>query len=162
MRRQEVPPYGVVMDGLARTRSTLALTIALLGVAAVGLHCSTTSGACGSSDADGITGGSYTFDLQVSDTAFTPVVLKAQNLASVTVNLTNTGTRPHDFALECLATPNDNGCPSTSCFPDASTIGPLAPDASSTATFTTPNPEGIYVFHSDLPGDTQTGQFIVQ
>ena len=98
----------------------------------------------------------------MSDTAFTPTILKAQNLARVTLTLRNTGTTPHSFVVACMPTPNDDGCPTTSCFPDASTIGPLAPDASATATFVTPNPEGIYVFHSDLPGDSQTGQFVVQ
>ncbi|MGO8993554.1 MAG: cupredoxin domain-containing protein [Polyangiaceae bacterium] len=128
-----------------------------------GAHCTTsTAGACTPDDADGIQGGAYVFDLQVSDTAFTPIILTAENLAQVTVTLKNTGTKPHDFVVQCMATPNDNGCPTTSCFPDASTIGPLAPDASATATFETPNPEGTYNFYSDLPGDTQTGQFIVQ
>jgi len=113
-------------------------------------------------DSDGIVGGSYTFDLQVDDDAFAPIILKAENLASVTLTVTNTGTKPHGFAVDCMPTPNDNGCPESSCFPDASTIGALLPDASTTTTFVTPNPEGIYTFRSPVAGDTQTGQFVVQ
>jgi hypothetical protein len=148
------------MASPARARVELALTLAALS--GLALHCGTSGGTCGPSDSDGTSGGSVTFDVQISDTAFAPVILPAQNLATVTLTLKNTGTRPHDFVIECLATPNGNGCPATSCFPDASAIGSVAPDASATTTFTTPNPEGIYVFHSDLPGDTQSGQFIVK
>jgi hypothetical protein len=39
---------------------------------------------------------------------------------------------------------------------------PLVRDASATTTFVTPIPEGTYNFRSDLPGDTQTDQFVVQ
>lgn len=118
-------------------------------------------GAC-SSDQDGIIGGAVTLDLTVTDDAFAPIILKAQNRASVTLTLTNQGSRPHDLVFDCLPTPNANGCPTTSCFPDAAAIGPLPPDASATATFVTPNPEGIYTFRSDQAGDTQSGQFVVQ
>ncbi|HEY8040721.1 MAG TPA: hypothetical protein VIF15_13040 [Polyangiaceae bacterium] len=146
-------------------RGRLAIAVALAGAVAVGAACGTSSsgsGACGPGDSDGITGGSFTFDLAVTDTAFSPILLKAQNRAYVTLTLTNNGSRPHDLVIDCLATPNDNGCPATSCFADAG-IGAVAPGASATATFTTPNPEGIYDFRSDLPGDTAlTGQFIVQ
>lgn len=107
-------------------------------------------------------GGDFVFDLTVDDDAFAPRELPAQNLANVKLTLTNKGTRPHDFVVECMPTPNDNGCPARSCFPDAAAVAALAPDASTTRTFVTPNPEGTYTFRSDLPGDTQTGQFIVQ
>lgn len=107
-------------------------------------------------------GGNFVFDVTVDDDAFAPTVLAPQNLANVTLNLTNKGTRPHDFVVECLPTPNDNGCPTTSCFPDAANVGALEPDASVTRKFVTPNPEGSYTFRSNLPGDTQTGQFVVQ
>jgi hypothetical protein len=133
----------------------------LFAVVVVTMHCDNTSAPC-DTDSDGIVGGNYTFDLTVDDDAFAPIILKAQNLATVTLTLTNTGTKPHDFVAMCLPTLNDDGCPLTSCFPDASVIAPLAPDASATTTFITPNPEGIYSFHSDVAGDTQTGQFVVQ
>jgi hypothetical protein len=71
----------------------------------------------------------------------------------VTLTLTNTGTRPHDFVVECVG---------SVCFPDASTIATVGPDASSTAQFVAPGTEGIYTFRSDLPGDMQAGQFILQ
>ncbi len=131
-------------------------------VAALARCSSTSSGSCGSADQDGVNGGNFVFDLTVDDDAFVPRELPAQNLANVTLTLTNKGTRPHDFVVACLPTPNDNNCPTTSCFADAAAIGPLSPDASTTRTFVTPNPEGTYTFRSNLPGDTQTGQFIVQ
>jgi hypothetical protein len=150
--------------GFLRRVAWFGLLVVGIGTGALGyLACSSpgASGAC-TSDGDGNQGGSATLDLSVSDTAFTPTILKSQNLAQVTLTLKNTGTKPHDFIVGCVATPNTNGCPTTSCFPDASVIGPIPPDASATATFVTPNPEGIYDFRSDLPGDTQTGQFVVQ
>ena len=146
---------------MGRTRRLGVLAAALTGVVAAVQCTGPDDGAC-VSDADGITGGSYTFDLSVDDTAFTPIILKAENLATVTVTLKNTGTRPHDFVIDCIPVAHEGTCPATSCFPDASTLGPVAPDASATTTFLTPNPEGIYDFHSTLPGDTQAGQFVVQ
>lgn len=131
-------------------------------VAALSRCTSSSAGSCGSADQDGINGGNFVFDVTVDDDAFAPRELPAENLANVKLTLTNKGTRPHDFVVECMPTPNDNGCPTTSCFPDAAAIPPLAPDASTTRMFVTPNPEGTYTFRSNLPGDTQTGQFIVQ
>jgi hypothetical protein len=141
--------------------SPVAVSVATLS--SLSCNSSTDSGGgCGTGDQDGISGGTYAFDLTVTDDAFAPIILKTQNNATVTLTLTNAGTKPHDFAIDCLPTPNDNGCPATSCFPDASAIGPVPPDASASTTFVTPNPEGIYTFRSNLPGDTQTGQFVVQ
>jgi hypothetical protein len=111
---------------------------------------------------DGISGGTYKLVLTVTDDGFEPIILKAQDNATVTLTLANEGTRPHDFVVDCIPTPNGEGCPSMSCFPDEANIGPLEPGASATTTFVAPHPEGIYVFRSDLPGDTQTGQFVVQ
>ncbi len=129
-------------------------------------------GPCSPGDSDGIVGVPTVLDLVATDTAFSPAILKAQNLSRVTVTLTNAGARPHGFSIDCLPTPNANGCPPTSCFPDAAVIAPVEPDASATTTFSTPNPEGIYTFRSDVPGDTRAapdggleglvGQFIVQ
>jgi hypothetical protein len=148
-----------------RTRllSKLAPLAVVVG-AASSLYCASTSAgrACAPGDADGVQGGDAVLQLRVDDQAFSPTILKAQNRASVTLRLTNIGTAPHDFAVDCLPTPNDQGCPSTSCFPDASAVGSLGPDATATVTFVTPNPEGIYTFRSNLPGDTQVGQFVVQ
>ena len=39
---------------------------------------------------------------------------------------------------------------------------PIAPGESVTQTFTTPNPEGIYVFRSNVGSDAMTGQLVVQ
>jgi hypothetical protein len=135
---------------------------ALVTVALAACTSQATSGVCGPADQDGVNGGAVALDLTVDDTAFTPIVLEAQNLATVTLTLKNAGTKPHGFAVSCLATPNGRGCPTESCFPDAGAIAPIAPDASATATFVTPNPEGIYVFRSSAPGDSVTGQFVVQ
>ncbi len=114
--------------------------------------CSSQQG-LGGNDSDGVKGGDYTFQVTVDDSSFTPSILKAQNDANVTLTVTNVGTRQHDFVVDCQG---------SACFPDAATIPPLAPDASATVTFQTPDTEGIYDVRSDLPGDTQSGQFVVQ
>jgi hypothetical protein len=116
------------------------------------LRCSSRGG-LGGSDSDGISGGDAGFALTVTDEAFSPVILKTQNLANVTLTLTNAGTKPHDLVVDCMG---------SACFPDAASIPPLAPDATASTHFVAPYTEGIYVFRSDLPGDTQTGQFILQ
>ncbi|HEY3592352.1 MAG TPA: hypothetical protein VGL13_00700, partial [Polyangiaceae bacterium] len=82
---------------------------------------------CLPDDADGVVGGPAAFDLTVDDTGFTPTILTAQNLANVTLTLHNTGTKSHGFAVDCMPTPNDNGCPITSCFPDDTTIAAVDP-----------------------------------
>jgi hypothetical protein len=146
-------------------------------VAAVGgeIHCgsldpngqSGDSGACSPSDEDGVVGVPAVFHLYVNDDAFyrggdagASPILTAQNLSTVTLTLTNTGTRPHDFSIDCYPTPNTMGCPTKSCFPPASSIPALAPGATATTTFMTPRLDGvIYTFRSNLSGDTQTGQF---
>ena len=122
-------------------------------------------------DTDGLNGGCYTFDLTVTDTGFSPVILKAQNLGLVTLHLTNAGTKPHDFVMGCIPV-SFPGCPAQSCFSSAANIPSVAPGGSATATFATPNPEGIYLFRSDVNGDSQVdadggasglvGQFVVQ
>jgi hypothetical protein len=124
-----------------------------------------------------MSGGTYTIDLTVDDTGFHPLVLSAQNDAMITLTIHNAGTKPHDFVLGCLATPNGSGCPTQSCFPatDASipSVPAIQPGQTVTTTFDTPRPEGIYPFRSDLPGDSPTdvvtdagemgfaGQFVV-
>jgi hypothetical protein len=104
-------------------------------------------------------------DLTVSDTAFTVGAVDAgpgepnitvENAATVTLTMTNIGTKPHDLVVQCRSTPNTNGCPTQSCFPADVGIPPLPPDASTTTVFVAPFQEGTYRFISDIPGDTQT------
>jgi hypothetical protein len=119
----------------------------------------TKSGKC-FPDSDGLTGGAYTIALTVTDTGFSKTVINSQNNAGVTLTLTNAGTTPHGFAVDCVsvlpAYPNLPAmCPSQSCFPDTSMIAPLAPGATQTITFSTPTPDGlIYPFRSSEPTDS--------
>jgi hypothetical protein len=146
---------------MVRTRATLVL----LGLAC--LHCSgaSDSGSC-LDDSNGKAGGDYTFILTVDDSGFSKQILQTENLAQVTLTLTNMGTKPHGFEVACIETSAPAGCSRMACFPDGSTIAPLAPGASTTVTFDTPSPEGIYTFTSGAPGDGEVeglndGQFIV-
>jgi hypothetical protein len=110
-------------------------------------------------DNDGLNGGDNTFDLTVDDTGFSKNLLATQNEAAVTLTLTNMGTKPHGFEVECTsvlsAYPNvPAGCPTMACFPHGSTIPPLAPGKSATIMFVTPTVDGlIYPFRSGAPGD---------
>lgn len=118
--------------------------------------------ACELEDADGIIGGEYTFALRVSDEAFDPILFAGQNTAEVTLTLTNQGTTEAGFSIDCLPTPNDNGCAKESCFPNSHVIQPIAAGASKTVVFKIPEVEGIHTFRA-LPGDDRrTGQFVVQ
>jgi hypothetical protein len=120
---------------------------------------------CTPGDQDGIVGGNNLIELTVSDTGFgvgapdsgsTESNITVQNLAMVTLVMTNIGTRPHDFVVQCMPTPNAKGCPTQSCFPAAANLPAVQPGKSATATFQTPATEGAYTFTSDEPGDTQT------
>jgi hypothetical protein len=156
---------------VVRTRCLLALRamVVLLGLALSRCGVGASGGGGGSScldDANGLSGGDYTFVLTVDDTAFSKPILQTENLAQVTLTLTNMGTKPHGFAIECIPTSAPAGCPAQSCFPDGSTIAPLAPGASATVIFDTPSTEGIYTFKSNDPGDgavsgLNAGQFIL-
>ncbi len=156
------------------------LAIAALGAVGTGLHCGGLdpnasnaggdSGSCVPPDEDGVIGmGTTVFQLNVNDDAFyrggdagTAPILTVQNLAMVKLTLTNTGTKPHDFAIDCYPTPNAVGCPQQSCFAPGASIPSLDPGKSATVTFTVPVLDGvIYTFRSNLPGDTQTGQLNV-
>ncbi len=108
---------------------------------------------CQPDDVDGVVGGSVTFDLTVDDGGFSPAILTAQNLTRVTLTVHNAGAKPHNFRIDCMPTPNDLGCPMTSCFPFAASLPIIESGTSATVRFTTPNPEGIYYYHSDVPGD---------
>lgn len=126
---------------------------------------------CLPDDADGIVGGDAVFELTVDDAGFAPAILAAQNRTNVSLTLHNAGTRAHDFVIDCMPTPNDLGCPATSCFPPEAAISSVAPGASGSTTFVVPNPEGIYYYHSSLSGDAPPacsagasgcGQFIIK
>jgi hypothetical protein len=119
--------------------------------------------ACNPGDQDGVVGGSNVVLLNVSDTAFavggvdsgsTEPNIAVQNLSNVILTLTNVGTKPHDLQIDCIPTGLPANCPAMSCFPDNANIPPLAPGASTTATFATPAVEGAYRFVSDEDGDT--------
>ena len=154
--RSEDDQTVVMHRGAARVR--LLVSSFVVAFAAASLHCSSSNSTddddpCAPGDADGINGGQVVLAVTVDDTAFSPAILKVQNLASISLTVTNKGTKPHDFAVDCMATPNDLGCPTTSCFPTAASIPSIAPGASATTSFATPNPEGIYVFRSNVAGD---------
>lgn len=127
------------------------------------VSCGSTAGnggdKCQPDDADGVNGvngSNVTFQLSVDESGFSPAILPAQNLTNVTLTLSNKGTKPHDFVIDCLPSPNDDGCPTTSCFPPSTSIPTIAPGASATAMFLVPNTEGLYYYHSDLPDDAAT------
>jgi hypothetical protein len=119
---------------------------------------------CTPPDQDGQTGaGMATVLVSVSDTGFgvggpdsgsTQSNITLQNLQETTLTLTNIGTKPHDFVIQCLPTPNSKGCPTQSCFPMGANIPSLDPGKSATVTFETPITEGSYTFVSDLAGDS--------
>jgi hypothetical protein len=96
----------------------------------------------------------------VDDTGFSKLLLATQNDAQATLTLTNNGTTPHGFKVGCTsvapAYPDlPAGCRTTTCFPDNASIPPLAPGASATIIFDTPNPDGlIYPFTSNEPADS--------
>ncbi len=131
-------------------------------------------------DQNGVQGGRQVIQLTVSDTAFTVGAadggpgepnITVENSATLTLTMSNIGTRPHNFAVQCLATPNASGCSMQSCFPPDAGIPALPPGASATTVFVAPRHEGTYLFVSDLPGDTQStdggvtglvGQFVLQ
>lgn len=119
---------------------------------------------CVPDDADGIANIDVNVELTVDDAAFAPAIVKTQNTSSITLTLTNKGTRPHGFAIDCHPTPNTRGCPPQICFPPEATVAPLAPGASATVKFTTPAYEAIYTYRSTAEGDSAlaTGQFILQ
>jgi hypothetical protein len=117
---------------------------------------------CQPDDADGVIGGIDVFAITVTDEEFTPKILSSQNRSSVTLKLENQGTTPHGFTIACLPTPNSDGCPEESCFPDASALAPVDPGESATAQFEVPLVEGIYAITTGVDGDAFEAQFIVQ
>jgi len=142
--------------------TAVVVGLALLGCTSTASS-SSTEGGGGSGcypDNDGLNGGAYTFDLTVDDTGFSKTILASQNDAQATLTLTNTGTKPHGFAVGCTSTAATYpdlpaGCPTAACFPANARIAPLAPGASQTITFDTPTPDGlIYPFTSSEPADS--------
>ena len=142
---------------------------ALLMVAALSFACSSSDDdkkddSCTPDDADGIISEPATLVVTVNDTEFAPKILTTQNSSAITLTLKNQGTAPHSFVVDCLPTPNSDGCPMQSCFPSEAKVDPVAPGGEATIMFQTPLVEGIYNFHSDVAEDTELkpGQFIVQ
>ena len=153
------------------------LGLSVLVSAAGTAGCSSSSGggddgSCTPGDNDGIAGGAYTILVNVSDTAYavggvdsgsTSPNIAVQNFGTVTVTLTNVGTRPHDLVVQCIPSGLPATCMvQTSCFPGSAasvpgyiTIVPsVEPGMSATVTFMAPAVEGAYQFVSDDPGDT--------
>jgi hypothetical protein len=121
---------------------------------------------CAPSDQDGVIGGANVVLMNVSDTAFavggvdsgsTQPNITVQNSSTVTLTLTNVGSRPHDLLIQCIPSGAPAGCSTTSCFPSGANFPALAPGQSMTATFATPAVEGAYPFNSDEPGDSAAG-----
>jgi hypothetical protein len=119
-------------------RVTVAL-LALAGLALFNSSCSkdsddddddndpTKTGMC-FPDSDGLTGGAYTINVEVTDTGFVKNLIASQNDSMVTLTLKNSGTKPHGFAVGCVSVltsyPNlPAKCPPLSCFPGASAPG---------------------------------------
>jgi hypothetical protein len=138
-------------------------------------HCSS-PGSGGSTcypDNDGVNDVPSPIELVVDDTGFyagsadagaltdagMKTVITTQNASTITLSVTNLGTMPHGFEVDCtsaLAAYPDLpvGCSPMVCFPGSSTIPPLAPGASMTATFVTPVPDNLlFPFKSSAPGD---------
>jgi hypothetical protein len=118
--------------------------------------------ACQPDDLDGVIGGEAEFVVTVDEDAFSPRILSTQNRATVTLTLTNTGSEPHGFFIECLPTPNDDGCPTESCFTDDARIDPIAPGESSNVVFEVPIVEGTYSIVSEPERDAPSAQFVVK
>jgi hypothetical protein len=126
---------------------------------------------CTPDDQDGVIGGKYTVLVSVSDTEFsvggvgsgsTQRNITIQNSSEATLTLTNTGTKPHSFVVECIPSGLPPGCEQTSCFPAEANIAPIDPGTSKTTTFEVPVVEGAYPVSSDVAGDDAlVGQFIV-
>lgn len=146
MRIKALPPLNWLLTG------ALLVTAACSGDAAVD--------PCTLEDQDGIIGGKDVFILRVDDAGFSPIILKAQNRSHVTLTLQNNGAEDAGFVIDCLPTPNDDGCSQESCFPSAATIEPIPSGESETVEFETPEVEGEYVFRA-AASDDRSGQFII-
>ena len=82
-----------------------------------------------------------------------PKIVTTQNSSTITLTLTNEGTTPHSFVVDCLPTPNSDGCPTKSCFPSEAKIEPLAPGDRCHDHVRDPAGGGDLHFRSDVAGD---------
>lgn len=145
-------------------RFAFALLTALAAFSCSSSHADKAGGACTPDDADGIVDDPATLLVTVTDIDFKPKILAVQNSSTITLTVENQGTTPHSFVVDCVPTPNSDGCPMQSCFPSEAQIEPVAPGEKTTVVFESPLVEQIYIFHSDVPEDTalEPGQFIIQ
>ena len=129
-----------------------------------------TAATCRPGDQDGVIGVHVTRLVSVNDDTFAVGGLPnadsglapqrnitIQNLSTLTLTLTNVGTKPHDLVFHCIPSGLPAGCPATSCFPSSANVPTIAPGESATTRFTTPAVEGPYPFTSDEPGDSVEG-----
>ena len=123
---------------IARVAAIRVALLAFAGLALFNSSCSkssdddddndpTKTGMC-FPDSDGLTGGSYPINVEVTDTGFVKNLIATQNDSMVTLTLKNSGTKPHGFAVGCVSVltqyPNlPAKCPPVSCFPGASAPG---------------------------------------
>ena len=117
---------------------------------------------CVPDDLDGVIGGQAAFVLTGDEAGFSPRILSAQNRAEVTLTLINASGSALGFFVECLKTPNDDGCPTESCFPESATIEPIAPGESQVAVFEVPLVEGTYTISSEPGVSEPRAQFVVK
>jgi hypothetical protein len=166
-----------------RTSRGAALAVLLLLLVAMS-GCSNadigTGGPCAPPDQDGVIGGKHEVLLNVSDTSFavggvdsgsSERNITIQNKSRVTLTLTNVGSTPHSFVIQCIPSGLAAGCETRSCFPDEASIPAVQPGGKVTTTFVVPAVEGAYPFTSDVAGDTDTaadgtvvgliGQFVI-
>jgi hypothetical protein len=112
-------------------------------------------------DGDGILGTERSFFVRITDDAFEPALLTAQNLTQATLQIENATTEERDFSVDCVQTPNDRGCPAEWCFPDSANAPAIAPGESVSVAFEVPRYEAIYTFRSGSGEGALTGQFVV-
>lgn len=151
--------YGLPMLKTSR----LFLILGMLSAAACSSDAKDDDTSCQPDDQDGVVGGTTNVKLSVSDTAFAvggvnsgsmQPNIAVQNSSTVKLTVTNTGTTPHSFHVECRPSELPAGCPQTSCFPDEANIDAIEPGAEATVEFETPAVEGEYRFTSTEEGDT--------
>jgi len=145
-------------------RGALPLAVAALCFACSSSKDDDNDDTCTPDDADGIISEPANPMLTVTDDGFMPKIVTVQNSSEISLTLANEGTRPHGFVVDCLPTPNSDGCPPQSCFPSDAKIDALEPGDTAKIEFESPLVEGIYVFRSDASDDDElaTGQFIIQ
>jgi hypothetical protein len=146
----------------SNARRLLPALLIPLGVALAACSGDGGGNACEIEDQDGIIGGTEVFVLRVGDAGFQPVILTAQNQADVTLTLRNESSGEAGFLVDCLPTPNQDGCAQESCFEARASIAPIAPGESATVQFKLPAVEGDYRYRARAGEDTRVGQFILQ